>query len=197
MIEQYWNDMFGEFKTGERQFSIPGFPEPLMSADFENRNILGTRPMENCTSFLLCGFSPASFNVNIRVMPLEEAIKDSAFWSYQRAFVSETVGFMERLLPFLVSLKRPHYFFSVVEDDEVIATAFGGEGNTNCFLFNLKVRDGFENQGYARHLLKGARSHFSGKETFYWTVHPTFTLGASYIEGYHLVPAGARDFLSR
>lgn len=187
MIEQYWNEMFGEFKTGERKFSLPGFPEPLMSPDFENRNIIGSEAPVNSTSFLICGFPPASFDVSINVMPLEEAVEDAAFWNYQKFFVSETVEFMERLLPFLVKHRKPHHFFSVLVNGEVVATAFGGEGDTKCLLFNLKVRNEFQSMGFARLILEGARSHFSDKETFYWTLHPGFTLGAPVVHSMNLL----------
>lgn len=188
MIETYWNEMFGAFKTGDRSFQLPGFPEPLMSPRFGQTNFIGSCPTPAKLSLKLCGFRASRNNlVQIRVDKLASVIGQESFWHHQKNFQPETFPFIQRLLPFLVENRKPHYYFSIQNHMEVIATAIGGEGKSKCLLFNLNVREEYRGKGVARQILTEARNFFSEKETFYWTVHPGFSLGAHYVDDYYIV----------
>ncbi len=188
MIEKYWNEMFGEYKTGKRQFALPGLPEPLMSPHFGQKNIIGFCSTPTKLSLKLCGFRASrNSTVTIKAEELENVIRRKSFWQYQSNFHQESFPFMQRLLPFLVQNRKPHFYFSIENEGKIIATAVGGVGKSSCLLFNLNVREEFRGKGVARQLLKETRNFFSDKETFYWTVHPGFTLGADYVEDYHLI----------
>lgn len=188
MIESYWNEMFGEFKTGDQSFELPEFPEPLMSPHFGKNNIVGPcmSPAKLCLK--LCSFRPSQIDtVIINVEKLEDVIGEDEFWQHQKDFHSDSFSFIRRLLPFLVTNQKPHYYFYIRRDGEIMGTAIGGEGESKCLLFNLNVREEFRGNGVARQILTGARNFFSEKEVFYWTIHPGFTLGADYVEDYYLI----------
>lgn len=188
MIETYWNEMFGEFKIGERSFHLPGFPESLMSPHFGTRNIIGHFDGPKAQSFKLCGFKPRTTpETIIRIEELETIIENERFWQHQEIVHRESYPFMRRLLPFLVKHQKPHFYFSIEEEGIIKASAIGGEGTSKCLLFNLVVREEFRREGLARKILLGAQNFFSKKETFYWTIHPTFTLGADEVNDYHIV----------
>lgn len=188
MIEAYWNEMFGEFKIGERNFQLPGFSEPLMSPQFGTRNIVGDFAGATAQTFKLCGFKPRKNTGSvIKVERLETLIGNNDFWRHQELVHQESYPFMKRLLPFLVKHQKPHFHFSIEEDGVIKASAIGGEGTSKCLLFNLVVGEDFRGEGHARKVLLGAQNFFSRKETFYWTVHPSFTLGADEVNDYHIV----------
>lgn len=188
MIEAYWNEMYGEFKTGERNFDLPGFPEPLMSPHFGTRNIVGDYSGNKEQSFKLCSFKPRTGpQFGIQAERLENLIDNGSFWDHQKLIHAHSYPFMKRLLPFVIEHQKPHYYFSIEEDGIVKASALAGEGESKCLLFNLVVREQFRGEGLARRILQGAQNFLSQKETFYWTILPSFTLGADEVNDYHIV----------
>ena len=188
MIETYWNDMFGEFKGENGKFDIPGFPEPLMSAHFGVKNIIGPTDKEIKQSFKLCQFSPLKKEVESisGIETLEEALKGSEFWNFQDTYNKETSGFMKRLLPFLISHSPNHFHLFMKDSEGIHASAIIGVAGEIVFLFNLSVKPGTRKQGRAKNLINQIRGHFPEKSVFYWTVHPWFTNGAE-VMNYHLL----------
>jgi ribosomal protein S18 acetylase RimI-like enzyme len=185
MIEAYWNEMFGEFKVGDREFSLPEFPEPLMSPHFGVRNIVG--PAKNpLSTFYLCHFPQVKGEVSLRVESLDAAINKEEFWGFQKSSDAHKYLFMRRLLPFLVENKKPHFHIYQTSNEEIVSSAVVGITPNRAFLFNLYVHESCRKQGLAKLTLDTARA-ISGQETFYWTIHPWFTLGAPEVLHYHIV----------
>ena len=140
MIETYWNEVFGSFKDQSGKFHIPGFPEPLMSAHFGVKNIIGETSGEIQQTFKLCVFNAIEQPEEKRSgfqESLKEAILSDQFWDYQKQY--NTYEFIRKLLPFLTSLPQPHYHLYLKEDDKIIASALVGVANCSYFLFNLSV----------------------------------------------------------
>ncbi|WP_408096600.1 hypothetical protein ACJVC5_16300 [Peredibacter sp. HCB2-198] len=186
MIETYWDEVFGEFKVGNREFDIPGFPEPLMSVHFGVRNVVGPTNKVFTQSFKLCVFPPASFEIRSKQETLNEAIHSSIFWEYQKQHNSNAVIFIERLLPFLAKLDTPHFHFYLEDQEGIYASAIVGVSKSSCFLFNLSVSERKRNQGVAKTILESIRGTFFDRPAFYWTVHPWFTFDAK-TEDYHIL----------
>lgn len=180
MIETYWNEVFGKYKTQTGKFEIPGMPEPLMSAHFGVNNILGEVPDTALPSFTLCVFEPQKHNLQSQIQKekLKDAILSKEFWETQQQLNSQALGFIQKLLPFLSSLKTPHYHFFLKSEGKIVATTIVGEASCGCFLFNLVVDEKYRKQGLGREMLRVIQHEFSHKMTFYWTKHPWFTANA-------------------
>lgn len=189
MIESYWNEMFGEFKTGERKFLIPGLEEPLMSPDFEKRNMIGAMTGSKRQSYKLCEFIQIKELQRglVKVTDLGGEINSESFWKYQILHSKNDASFLQKLLNFLVIHQKPHFHFYLEQDGEIIASMLAGTGKTKAFFFNLSVRSDFQKKGKARELLLGARSILSDKETFYWTKHQWLTLNADKVQDYWII----------
>lgn len=170
MIEQYWNEVFGQFKTQTGKFEIPGFPEPLMSAHFGVTNLIGAGQGKK---FYLCEFEPVNSGVvNISI----ESLKDVGmeFWSYQWKYNSGAYPFIQRLVPFVNQLEAKHFHIYMKDEKGICASSIAGESKSGVFLFNLFVRDDKRGQGLARKMTDETRAFFKNKKCFYWTVHEGF-----------------------
>lgn len=178
MIETYWNEVFGQFKQDSGKFNIPGLPEPLMSAHFGVQNIIAEPTSQG--SFTLCQFGPATHphEPSVKCESLSLALDNSLFWEFQERLNPGALEFIKRLLPFLVTLKTPHYHFFIESEGRICATVIVGESDCGCFLFNLVVDEKMRGAGLGRSMFKAIQTEFSTKSTFYWTRHPWFTLGA-------------------
>jgi ribosomal protein S18 acetylase RimI-like enzyme len=180
MIEAYWNEVFGEYKTQTGKFEIPGMPEPLMSAHFGVSNVIGATYKLASQSFTLCVFPPKKHQLKsfIQKQSLYLAIESQNFWVTQQQLNPQAVGFIQKLLPFLAGLSTPHYHFFLESHGEILATAIVGEAECGCFLFNLVVNEKYRKQGLGLQMLRVIQNEFSTKPTFYWTKHAWFTLDA-------------------
>lgn len=174
MIEQYWNEVFGQYKTPSGKFKIPGFPEPLMSAHFGVTNLIGEGEGKK---FYLCEFEPKNSAVGkINVESLKEV--GIEFWSYQWKYNSTAFPFIQRLVPFLTELKTPHFHLYIRDDKGICASSIAGESKSGVFLFNLFVREDTRGQGLARRMTDESRAYFKNKKCFYWTIHQGFFFNA-------------------
>lgn len=184
MIETYWNEMFGEFKTGERQFSLPGFPEPLMSPHFGVTNIIE----DSGSGFKLCLFRPkcSEISPHVKNEDLESTLTNLKFWEFQQTHHQEGHAFMQRLLPFLVKNKKPHRHFFMEQDEQLIVSCLVGEVTSSVFMFNAAVHSKRRNKGLMQIVMNSIQGHFYPKATFYWTKHQWFTNGADEVLDYRL-----------
>lgn len=180
MIETYWNEVFGRYKTPSGSFEILGMPEPLMSAHFGVRNFVGAPPAEVSQKMTLCVFAPTSHLLKscIERQTLQEAIDRPLFWETQSRLNPQALDFIQRLLPFLSTLSTPHYHYYLTDQEQIIATAIVGVAECGCFLFNLVVDGQFRQLGIGQQMLKVIQNDFSQKKTFYWTQHEWFTSDA-------------------
>jgi ribosomal protein S18 acetylase RimI-like enzyme len=170
MIEQYWNEVFGKYKTLTGKFEIPGFPEPLMSAHYGVTNLIGEGEGKK---FYLCEFEPVNSDVvNISSEKLSDVGLE--FWSYQWKYNSSAFPFVQRLVPFLTQLNTPHYHLYMKDEKGICASSIIGVGQSTGFLFNLSVREDKRGQGLAKSMTDETRSFVKGKNCFYWTVHEGF-----------------------
>lgn len=170
MIEQYWNEVFGKFKTQTGKFEIPGFPEPLMSAHFGVTNLIGEGSGKK---FYLCEFEALNNGVvNINSEKLGDVGME--FWSYQWKYNSGAFPFIQRLVPFLNELSTPHFHLYLRDEKGICASSIAGEGKSGVFLFNLFIREDKRGQGLARGMTNETRAYFKNKKCFYWTVHEGF-----------------------
>lgn len=189
MKEAYWNEMFGEFKVDDRRFRIPGLEEPLMSPDFEKRNLIGNFPGNVSKRYILCeyGRPKETQRGKVQARHLKDEVHSEKFWEYQLRHNRDSFEFLQRLLFFLVAHKKPHFHFYIEREGEVVASTIAGVCQESAFFFNLSVRNDLRQNGLAKNLLLGARSMLSDRETFYWTSHPWLTLNADRIKGYCIV----------
>jgi len=187
MIEEYWNEVFGEFKEIDGKFNIPGFPEPLMSAHFGVRNIIGSVIPNASLSLKLCTFSPKLTEEAsvVTIRPLREAISSKWFWDFHQNY-NAGYEFSKRLMPFLVNLSNRHYHLYLKDKEGLIASSVIGVSKTSCFAFNLVVRPDQRGQGKGHFITEQTRSAFSDKGLFYWTTHPWFTLDGEVTDYYVL-----------
>lgn len=191
MIEHYWSEMFGEFEKAPGQFEIPGFPEPLMSAHFGERNRIGERHPRAKLSFHLCEFLPLKSqrkNLDFKRELLSLAIKKSEFWQFQESQGRETAPFMKRLLVFLASRDQTYFHYFIERGGEIVASAIVGQASESALVFNGLVALNHRAQGYARDLFLAIRQDLSEQKLFFWTKHPYLKLGADRITPYVLMP---------
>lgn len=187
MIETYWNEMFGQFKTTERAFSIPGFPEPLMSAKFGLTNIVGEAEHPKL-SFKLCTFSPVKSSIHqAKIEPLSKTLTNKEFWAYQKSHHTEAMPFIQRVLPFLNTLSKDHWHVFIEGENGIRGSAIVGRGESVSFFFNASVRKDERQNGVCRDLLMACRVVAENRPGFYWTVHPWLTLDADKVENYHII----------
>lgn len=153
---QYWSEMFPEFRESELRFRIPGFHEPLMSADFSEE------------------FSGIYFKSlrkqELIVETLEEAIKTEAFWTFHQENYPEGFDFLKRLLPFIVETRpgtHRHFYFR--EEGQIVASQLLGEGKTMSFLFNGVVAKTHRRRGLLNQILTHALGQLKTPNAFYWT----------------------------
>lgn len=171
MIEQYWNEVFGQYKTHTGKFEIPGFPEPLMSAHFGVINVIGSHGTGK--KFWLCEFDAVnSGEMNISSEKLNDVGID--FWSFQSKCNSSAFPFIQRLIPFLNQLETPHFHLFMKDEKGICASTIAGESKCGVLFFNLFVREDRRGQGLAKLMTNEARSYFAGKRCFYWTVNQGF-----------------------
>lgn len=179
MIEQYWDEVFVKFKTQTGKFEIPCFPEPLMSAHFGVINVLGSHA--GGKRFWLCEFDTINSRAkHISSEKLQHVGDD--FWRFQAECNSSAFPFIQRLVPFLNLLETPHFHLFLKDEKGIYASTIAGEGKCGVFLFNLIVREDRRGQGIAKLMTNEARSYFSGKKCFYWTIHQGFFLGSKVSE---------------
>lgn len=188
MIEKYWGQMFKTFQVTERSYLIPGFPEKLISADFEKNNLLGDLGSQVAAqSFKLCLFPPVTQKIGMaKVEKLNVAVTRNEFWDYQKLCNLPNYSFMMRFLKFLVEERKEYYHFYFQEQHQIIASVLAGCTPTSVCLLNLSVDPKMRNRGISHELVKCVQEHFS-RPCFYWTKHPWFTLGANEVLDYHLV----------
>lgn len=188
MIETYWNEMFGEFKTGPRSFLIPALPEPLMSPHFGVQNIIGPSHKPPKMSFTLCYFNPVDrLTSKVEVETLSQAIKRKEFWNYQEEHHSSCVHFSQKLFPFLIEHQKDHLHLFTLDNKGMRTSVLIGRGETTAFLFNASVRTDLRNLRLGREMLNDSRNYIGSKQSFYWTRYPWLTLGADLTEDYHLI----------
>lgn len=195
MIEQYWEEMFGDFKVGKRQYAVPGFDEPLISADFANRNIVGARGvLDHILNFKLCLFQAKGIQqeTTVKIEALGEAIKNEAFWDLQRTHNESNYSFMQRFLSFLAGRPHEYFHFYIEQQGRVIASMVGGNAVSGMLFFNASVAREYRKQGLSRELIRGGQSLFYNKPSFFWTSHSWFTLAADEVLNYFILPAGLR-----
>ncbi len=184
MIEEYWNEVFGQYKTQTGKFEIPGFPEPLMSAHFGVTNIIGSKG--EGSSFYLCEFEAIhSGNISLTAENLKDV--GSEFWSYQKEYNSKVFPFIQRLVPFLNQLSTPHFHLFIKDENGICASSIVGAGMSGAFLFNLFVREDRRGQGLAKLMTNETRTFFAGKKCFYWTVHEGFFFDSK-VSPYGILP---------
>ncbi len=191
MIERYWSEMFGEFEKSPGQFEIPGFPEPLMSAHFGERNKVGEVYPSAKLSFYLCEFLPLKShqkNLDFKRELLSLAITRSDFWQFQESQGPETAPFMKRLLVFLASRDQTYFHYFIEREGEIVASAIVGQASESALVFNGLVALNHRAQGYARDLFFAIRQDLSQQEVFFWTKHSYLKLGADRITPYVLMP---------
>ncbi|WPU63550.1 GNAT family N-acetyltransferase [Peredibacter starrii] len=186
MIEQYWNEVFGDFKNPSGKFEIPGFPEPMLSTHFGIRNIIGPTDKPTKQSFKICMFGPLHQQEEATFEELGKAISKGIYWRHQVRHNSEVLPFIKRFLPFVLTLETPHYHFFVRDDENILATAIVGVSESGMFLFNLSVDPDYRKMGLAREIIKKARGAFPEKPLFYWTVHPWLRFDSKVLD-YHLL----------
>lgn len=179
MIEEYWNEVFGKYKTDTGEFEIPGFPEPLMSAHFGVRNIIGAHG--DGKKLWICEFDAVSSgDISITVEKLKDVGRD--FWNYQSEYNSGAFPFIRRLVPFLNQLETPHFHLFLKDEKGICASSIAGESSVGVFLLNLFVREDKRGHGLAKLMTNETRKFFAGKKCFYWTIHQGFFFDSKVID---------------
>lgn len=171
MIEEYWNEVFGQYKTHSGKFEIPGFPEPLMSAHFGVTNLIGSHGSGQ--NFWLCEFDAInSSDLKISFEKLNDVGID--FWIFHSNCNLSALPFLQRLIPFLSDLETPHFHLFMKDEKGISVSAIAGESKCGVFVFNLFVRQDKRGQGLAKLMTNQVRSLFADKKCFYWTIHRGF-----------------------
>ena len=187
MIEKYWNEMYPEFKTGERCFSLPGFPELLMSPDFERTNIIGPTKKNVMSSYLLCYFHNLrnERSSNVKIEALESITHSKKFWDFQKHNNSETFSFIQKALPFFLENNKKHVHISIEVEGAIVASSIMGISESCGFLFNTSVIPNFRKRGFSLDILHSAQAYIK-LPVFYWTKYPWLTQGADEVRQYSL-----------
>lgn len=193
MLRQYWSEMFAEFEVSSGKFEIPGFPEKLMSAHYDVKNLLGPTLSQAEKSFRICSYKALGMAretddfKEVKVESLKNAILKEEFWKFQRENQPEVYGFIERLLPFLSSRPLDHLHYSVSLDGKIAASVIAGVAPSAVFLFNALVDRKQRKMGFGRKLLNKIRLDYYKQSCFFWTVHGYLGGDAHKIEEMHLI----------
>lgn len=182
MIKRYWSEMFKDFEVAPGRYEVPGFPEPLLSAHFGVANLIGEEPQADFAQLLLCTFRHGALGP-VGAEPLERV--GEAFWKFQEENYPETVAFLRRLVPLLITREHPHEHLFLWDQDGLTASGIIGYAPSGSFIFNASVRKDLRGQGLTRQLLNGARGR-SPAPLFYWTRFPWLTGGAQRVESYQV-----------
>ena len=195
LIIDYWKEMFVDYRVHKAEgivsFAIPGFPDPLLSANFGNvfpKNqelpYLNTFSESGRVerSFKLCFFDSNLESSYLCIQEdLKEAVKSAKFWEYQKQHNPESYPFMEKLLPFLA--QKAHYHFYIEDKGQIVSSLVLGETSEVCLLLNASTAETHRGQG----LIFSLKAFASQKPHFYWTRHPWLTLKANYICDYYIL----------
>lgn len=151
----YWKEIFGDYEIESGKFSIPDFPEPMMSMDF-NR---------------LPGdvFVRTIKKSRVQKESLMEASQDSRFWEFQRKHYPEAVPFLTKLIPFLLQQSHPHVHYFIDVDDHLVASQLVGFNSRMSFLFNGVVHKDFRNRGLLTEVISAVKNDLKSDKAFYWT----------------------------
>jgi hypothetical protein len=185
MIEAYWDEMFGEFKTESEAFVIPDFPEALMSPHFGVKNIVGgiPSPIKLCYFDAIGALKPST----VQSESLENAVDNSSLWAFIEENNPEAFPFIKRLLPFLLSTSKRYHHFYFSDEKGIAASAIVGVSSESAFIFNVIVRVDLRKKGLFNGLVREIQFAFAEISTFYWTLHPWLTKGSTHVVDYHIV----------
>lgn len=180
MIESYWNEMFQEFKVSEKQFVLPGFPEPLMSPHFGVTNQISESPLADHLIFKLCLFEPRLFDIDtmVKVEDLKLTLFNAKFWDFIHRHHHKSYPFMKKLIPFLIKHEKPHRHFYIEKNNHIIASCLVGETGQSLFGFNAAVAQGLRENGLSQILMKSIQGFYFPRPFFYWTKLMWLTNGA-------------------
>jgi hypothetical protein len=191
IVEKYWSTMFREYvirdDDTELLVSLPEFPEPLMSprfarsetpSDFEYLNIVSEDAQDGFFLHIFKKDETLKEEIHFSIEPLEKAIQREAFWDYQNKNYSDSLPFIQKLLPFL-ALKGNHHHVYLGTPDNMTASVIVGETKAINFFFNASIAQEFRGLGLMKMLFNSMIARFEQKQSFYWTIHPWLSLNAA------------------
>lgn len=191
--------MYWDFEVSPGCFRLPGFPEPLLSANFsyregEHYNVVGTLPHENfeiMNQFHLCLQRPSRdmTSARLRSEPLMDAIKRTRFWSFTEEHHPQGGDFLRRLFPFLCEVSSSHTHFFYEGPSGIVASAIQGSAGRTHLLLNALVDSRLRNTGLLTSLNRDIRTKQDEGEYFYWTKHPWLKTDVTSKDIYQIVRA--------
>lgn len=153
----YWKDVFRDFEVTDKKFTIPDFPEPMMSIDFN-------KPIEGI-------FIRTFTRPEIGVETLSEAIGKEEFWDFMTENYPQALPFLEKLLPFLVQRNATHHHYYMRVNGVLVASQLVGESGDISFFFNGVVHRDFRRKGLLREIIHFAKHRMQTPKAFFWTTH--------------------------
>lgn len=189
MIDKYWKEMFKEYQIDNNHFVVDEFPEPLISAHFGVKNIIGESVETFKFHYMLCCFNPLKERVETEANfeSLEEAIQNEKFWNFHLNEKNESLDFMRRFLSFLVKNKKNHWHVYIEKEGEILGSVVIGVTSQYVLGFNALVKESQRKKGIVSELSKASRSLFPEHNFFYWTKHSWFKNNCDQALDYYIV----------